>query len=187
MRESVKRFEQAVRFLAGETRETTQRVDVGDLDALLDALQQARHVVIFGRGRSGHVAQSFAVRLGHLGFKSYFVGETSTPPVSDEDLVLLVSGSGETFSVTLTGRIARDVDATVVSVTAHPDSEVAEASDLVVHVPTADADERSRRLAPLGTRFELAAHLVFDGLVAELMARLGEDEGSMQQRHATLE
>jgi 6-phospho-3-hexuloisomerase len=183
----VKRFEQAVDFLVDDVRRTTREVDVDDLDVLLDQLEAARHVVIFGRGRSGHVAQSFATRLAHLGFKSYVVGETSTPPVSDEDVVLLVSGSGETFSVTLTGRIARDVDATVVSVTATPDSALAEDSDHVVHLPVGEATPMSGELAPLGTRFELAAHAVFDGLVAELMERLGEDESSMQDRHATLE
>jgi 6-phospho-3-hexuloisomerase len=183
----VKRYEQALEYLVDDVRDTTRRVDRQDLDALLDELEAARHVVIFGRGRSGHVAQSFATRLAHLGFKSYVVGETSTPPVSDEDVVLLVSGSGETFSVTLTARIADDVDARVISVTATPDSGLAEASDLVVELPVGDADETARQLAPLGTRFELAAHAVFDGLVAQLMERLDEDEASMQDRHATLE
>lgn len=183
----VKRFEQAVEHLVDDVQATTRGVDRDDLDALLAELQAARHVVIFGRGRSGNVAQSFATRLAHLGFKAYFVGETSTPPVSEDDLVLLVSGSGQTFSVTLTARIARDVEAQVAAVTATPDSDLAEASDLVVELPVGEATETSRQLAPLGTRFELAAHAVFDGLVAELMQRLDEDEGSMQERHATLE
>lgn len=183
----MKRFERAIDVLVDETRDTIERVDVGELTALLEALEDARHVVIFGRGRSGHVAQSFAIRLGHLGFKAYFVGETATPPVREDDAVLLVSGSGETFSVTLTGRIARDMDATVISVTGAPESELAEASDHVVHVPVSEPTETSRELAPLGTRFELAAHALFDGLVAQLMERLDEDESSMQDRHATLE
>lgn len=187
MREPVKRFEQAIRYLTDEVQDTTREVDLGDLDELLDALEAARHVVIFGRGRSGHVAQAFAIRLRHLGFKAYVVGETATPPVSEQDVVLLVSGSGETFSVTLTGRIARDLDATVLAVTAEPESPLAEASDQVVHVPVGRTDDRSRLLAPLGTRFELAAHALFDGLVAELMDRRDEDESSMADRHATLE
>lgn len=183
----MKNFEQAVDHLIEDARATTRQVAVDDLATLLDELEAARHVVIFGRGRSGHVARSFATRLAHLGFKAYFVGETSTPPVSDEDLVLLVSGSGQTFSVTLTARIAHDVEAQVISVTANPDSDLAEASDHVVELPVGDPTDRSRQLAPLGTRFELAAHTVFDGLVTELMARLDEDESSMQERHATLE
>lgn len=172
--------------LLDEARSTLQRVDDAAIDHLLDALDDARHVVIFGRGRSGRVAQAFVIRLGHLGFRAFFVGETSTPPVREDDLVLLVSGSGETFSVTLTAKIANDMQAPVIAITASPDSELAATSDHIVHVPI---QERSKdpTLAPLGTRFEFTTSLLFEGIIAELMHRLGEDEESMSRRHATLE
>lgn len=183
----MERFDDATGFLIDRARASLKRVDRSEIERLIQELEAARHVVIFGRGRSGKVAQAFAIRLGHLGYRSFFVGETSTPPVHEDDLVLLVSGSGETFSVTLTGKIARDMDATVVAVTASPGSDLAEHSDHLIHVPVEQPSERQRELAPLGTRFEVTAHLLFDGLVAELMERLGEDEASMSDRHATLE
>lgn len=184
---AVDRFEDASGYLIDEAKASLKQVDRADLEQLIDALRKARHVVVFGRGRSGRVAQSFAIRLGHLGFRSFFVGETSTPPVREDDLVLLVSGSGETFSVTLTAKIAHDMEAPVVSITASPDSDLAEHSDHVIHVPVADGNPHQRDLAPLGTRFEFAAYLLFDALAAELMERLEEDEASMSERHATLE
>lgn len=180
------RFDTATGYLLDAARNSVKQVDEDAVEAFIERLNEARHVVVFGRGRSGRMAQSFAIRLGHLGYRAFFVGETSTPPVREDDLVLLVSGSGETFSVTLTAQIARDMEAPVVAVTASPGSDLAEHSDLLVHVPV-DEDERARELAPMGTRFEMAAHLFFDGLVAELMERLDEDEASMRDRHATLE
>ncbi len=180
------RFEQAGRYLQEEAAASLKHVPREAIEAFLDALDAARHVVIFGRGRSGNIGRAFAIRLSHLGFRPFFVGETATPPVSDEDLVLLVSGSGETFSVVLTAKIAQDLDAKVVSVTAEEESELAEQSDLVLALPGPSGD-RQPDLAPLGTAFELTAHLFFDGIVAELMERLGEDESSMSDRHATLE
>lgn len=180
------RFEASGRYLLQEAAASLKHVPRQDIDALLEALEAARHVVIFGRGRSGNIGRAFAIRLSHLGFRSFFVGETATPPVSDEDVVLLVSGSGDTFSVVLTAKIAQDLDAKVVCVTADADSQLAEQCDLVVTLPGPQA-ERQPELAPLGTAFELTAHLFFDGLVAELMEHLGEDETSMSQRHATLE
>lgn len=183
----VKRFDEASGYLIDEAKHSLKQVDHGDLEQLIDELREARHVVVFGRGRSGRVAQSFAIRLGHLGFRAFFVGETSTPPVREDDLVLLVSGSGETFSVTLTAKIAHDMEAPVVAITAAPESDLADHSDHVIHVPVGEGGPRQRELAPLGSRFELAAYLLFDGLVAELMERLDEDEGSMSERHATLE
>jgi 6-phospho-3-hexuloisomerase len=183
----VDRFGAATGFLLDEARSSLKQVDDGSLEAFLGELDDARHVVVFGRGRSGRVAQTFAIRLGHLGYRAFFVGETSTPPVREDDLVVLVSGSGETFSVTLTAQIARDMQATVACVTASPESVLPEHSDLVVELPVGQETKRQRKLAPMGTRFELAAHVLFDGLVAELMHRLDEDEVSMRDRHATLE
>lgn len=182
----MKRFEQAAHLLSERALASLETVEADDLDAFLTSLEEARHVVIFGRGRSGMIARAFAIRLGHLGFRSFFVGETSTPPVSDEDLVLLVSGSGQTFSVVLTAKIAQDLNARVVCLTADAGSELAEHCDQVL---TLDADGASRdpELAPMGTLFEAGAHLFFDGVVAQLMERLGEDEASMRSRHATLE
>lgn len=180
------RFQDATRFLLDQARANVKQVEPGILDSFMDELVRARHVVIFGRGRSGNISRAFAIRLGHLGFRSFFVGETSTPPVSEDDVVLLVSGSGQTFSVVLTAKIAHDLGAKVLTVTSEPTSELAEHADLVVPLAT-QGGEHAAELAPLGTVFEATAHLFFDGVVAELMERLGENEDSMAQRHATLE
>ncbi len=183
----MERLPQATEHLLDAARASLKRIDHHDLERLITEIDQARHVVIFGRGRSARVAQAFAIRLGHLGYRAFFVGETSTPPVREDDLVLLVSGSGETFSVTLTAKIAHDMQAPVIAITASPGSELAQNSDHLVHVPIPEPTDQSRKMAPLGTRFETTTFLLFDGLIAELMDRLGEDEESMSRRHATLE
>ena len=179
-------FDEAVQLLPDLAKASLKHIDTEDVHSLVEYLRSARHIVIFGRGRSGLVARTFAVRLGHLGFRAFVVGETSTPPVSDEDLVVLVSGSGQTFSVTLTAQIARDLGARVVALTATPDSRLAELADVVL-VLDGHAGSATGGVAPLGTVFEFAAHLFFDALVAVLMSELGETEASMQARHATLE
>ena len=62
---------------------------------------------------------------------------------------------------------------------------VAQNADLVILL--APSAPRRGDLAPLGTLFEMASLLLTDGVVAELMARLGETEEGMRRRHATLE
>lgn len=157
------------------------------LERLIRALGPANRVFLYGRGRSGFVARAFAVRLMHLGYATYVVGETITAPVQKDDVVILVSGSGTTYPVVMTAEIGRKLGATVVAVTANPDSEIARLSHIVLPIvpPRGDADRP--RHAPLGTIFETATWLFFDAVVALLMERLGESERSMHQRHATLE
>jgi len=62
-----------------------------------------------GAGRSGLAAKAFAMRLMHLGFNVYVVGETTTPAVGPEDLVIGVSGFRETPSIANLGGIAKKI------------------------------------------------------------------------------
>ena len=157
------------------------------LQRLLDVLEPAKRVFLYGRGRSGFVARAFAVRLMHLGYATYFVGETITAPVQKDDVVILVSGSGRTYPVVMTAEIGRKLGATVVAITADRDSEIGRLSHVVVPIVAPEGNGDRDRYAPLGTLFETAAWLFFDAIVALLMERLGENEGSMHKRHATLE
>lgn len=165
----------------------TLRVDDATLHAFLNVLQPARRVFLYGRGRSGFVARAFAVRLMHLGYQTYVVGETITAPVARNDVVILVSGSGTTYPVVMTAELGRRQGATVVSITAQPDSEIARLAHVVVPLVPPPGNGERAKLAPLGTLFETSAWLFFDAVVALLMQRLGETEQSMRKRHATLE
>jgi 6-phospho-3-hexuloisomerase len=169
-----------------QVRAAVDDVSDGDVESFLNYIARARSVVVFGRGRSGLVGRAFVMRLLHLGIPSYFVGETVSPPVHEEDLVVLLSGSGETFSVVVTGQIAKKLGCKIVAITAERDSELARLADMavVMHLPDSF---RQRELAPLGTCFESSAGIFLDALVAELMKRRGESEESMRKRHATLE
>lgn len=155
------------------------------VDALLRSLEPAQRVFLYGRGRSGLVARAFAVRLMHLGFQTFVVGETITAPVHKNDVVILVSGSGQTYPVVMTAELGRKMGAKVVSVTANTESEIARLSHVVIPLmpPAGDHSE----YAPLGSLFETAAWLFFDGVVAMLKKQRGESEAAMRDRHATLE
>lgn len=165
----------------------TLKVDEVNLQAFLNILQPARRVFLYGRGRSGFVARAFAVRLMHLGYQTYVVGETITAPVARNDVVILVSGTGTTYPVVMTAELGRRQGATVVSITAQPDSEIARLAHVVIPLMPPQGNGERSKLAPLGTLFETSAWLFFDAVVALLMQRLGESEDSMRKRHATLE
>jgi 6-phospho-3-hexuloisomerase len=172
-------------YILREVERMAAAPDAKQTEDLVQRLNAAKKVIVFGRGRSGLVARMFAVRLHHLGINSFVVGETTTPPVDRDTLVVLFSGSGETFAVSLTAQLAHGMGASIAVITAAPDSTVAQNADIVVLLPAPGAPRRE--LAPLGTLFELAATLYADSLVAELVARRGETEESMRKRHATLE
>ena len=180
------RHREAAHYILNQVRATVDNVDDGEVQRFIDLMRAGRTVVVFGRGRSGFVGRGFVVRLMHLGVPAYFVGETVTPPVHEDDVVVLLSGSGETFSVVVTGQIAKKLGSRIVTITGAPDSTLAKLADLTILLRTPSGD-RQRSMAPLGTLFEAASSIFLDGVVAELMRLQGATEESMRARHATLE
>ena len=77
----------------------------------------------------------------------------------------------------------RRVGARVITITANAHSKLASASNVVILIHPPKDDDR-RRLAPLGTLFEDATMIYLDSIVARLMEKLGQGEGSMRKRHA---
>ena len=158
-----------------------------------------KKILVVGVGRSGLVGRAFAMRLRHLGVRSYVVGETITPSVEEGDLLVAISGSGSTQIVVAAAEAAKRMKAKVAAVTTYYDSPLGRLADLVVFVPgrtkLASMDDYFARqilgihepLSPLGTLFEDASMVVLDAVVAELMKRLGKNESELARRHANIE
>ena len=54
---------------------------------------------VTGAGRSGLMGKSFAMRMMHMGIDAYVIGETVTSTFTQDDLLIIGSGSGETKSL----------------------------------------------------------------------------------------
>jgi 6-phospho-3-hexuloisomerase len=182
-----KLLDSAVDYVLEEARALVRKTDDKEVEKLLKALSDAQRVFLYGAGRSGLVARAFAIRLLHLGYQTYVIGETISAPVQRKDLMLLISGTGETYPVAMSAEIAKNIGATVASITANPHSKVASFSDIVVDVPVGVGNGRRKTHAPLGTLFETTTWIFLDGVVAELMKRRNQSEEMMRQRHATME
>jgi 6-phospho-3-hexuloisomerase len=158
-----------------------------------------KKILVVGVGRSGLVGRAFAMRLRHLGARSYVVGETITPSVEEGDLLVAISGSGSTQIVVAAAEAAKRMKARVAAITTYYDSPLGRLADLVVFVPgrtkLASMDDYFARqilgihepLSPLGTLFEDTSMVVLDAVVAELMKRLGKNESELARRHANIE
>jgi len=169
------------------------------VDSFIRALLDAKRVFVIGAGRSGLVAKAFAMRLMHLGLDIHVVGETITPALREGDILVVVSGSGETSLTVSAAEVAKKIGAKIAAVTSYPRSGLARVADHVVVLPgraktesTTDFVHREltgeyASLAPLGTMFEITALVFFDGVVASLMTSLGKREEDLRARHATLE
>jgi 6-phospho-3-hexuloisomerase len=154
-----------------------------NVEKMVDLITKAKKIFIYGVGRSGLVGKAFAIRLVQMGLKVFFIGETITPIVEKDDMVIIISNTGETMSAIQTANIARRVGSTVVAVTSNDHSKLAHATNLVICLKP-KKDDKNESLAPLGTLFEASVFLFLDGLVALLMEILGKSETDMRRMHA---
>ncbi|WP_460126219.1 6-phospho-3-hexuloisomerase [Stetteria hydrogenophila] len=168
---------------------------------LVDAYRQNgnRQILVMGAGRSGLVGRAFAMRLMHMGFRVYVLGDTIVPSVRKGDIVIAISGSGSTKLIVTAAEAAKYVGATVVAITTYPESPLGKLADLVVRIPgrtkKAEMEDYFARqilgmhetLAPMGTLFEDTAMVFLDGVVYSLMKRLNISEEEMKARHANIE
>jgi len=196
-------FKQAYIEISTFIAKALERLNLEEVEKFVklieDVYRANKKILVVGVGRSGLVGRAFAMRLRHLGARSYVLGETITPSVEEDDLVVAISGSGATQIIVAVAEAAKKMKAKVVAVTSYYDSPLARLADLVVYVPgrtkLASMDDYFARqilgihepLSPLGTLFEDTAIVVLDAVIAELMKRLGKNESEMAKRHANIE
>jgi len=178
-------------------------IDLSEVDkmveVLIDVYRTKRKALVMGAGRSGLVGKAFAMRLLHLGFNSYVLGETIVPSVSSGDVAIAISGSGRTGLIVEAADAAKKVGTYVIAITTYPESPLGKIADLVVRIPgrskISKMDDYFARqilglhepLAPLGTLFEDTAMLFLDGVIYYLMIKLNVTEEEMKSRHANVE
>ncbi len=190
---------ESMNFIADHLKRVASKLDTVSVKALVDSIMSAERIFVMGAGRSGLVARAFAMRLMHMGFNVYVVGETTTPAVNTEDLVIAVSGSGETTSIASLGMIAKRIGSKLATITSNKDSSLGRISDVVILVSGRTKEDviyedyHARRmigyiqLAPLGTVFEISALVFLDAVISELMVRTGESEEDLKSRHTKFE
>ncbi|MDD5318029.1 MAG: 6-phospho-3-hexuloisomerase [Candidatus ainarchaeum sp.] len=185
--------------LAQKIAEQCREIDRKSIDRLLDAIIDANRIFIAGAGRSGLVAKAFGMRLMHLGFTVYVVGEVITPAIKAKDLIIIVSGSGQTSSILNVMKTSKAKGAKTAAITSFPDSPIGKGADFLVRIKGRTIDDltedyTARQLVgdhepmtPLGTLFELTTMVFLDAVIEELMRRYQKSEDEMREFHTNLE
>jgi 6-phospho-3-hexuloisomerase len=196
-------YVQAYKELLNNISKALQDLKESQVDDMLKVIlitkKKNAKVLVVGAGRSGLVGKAFAMRLMHLGFNTYVLGETITPNVGSGDLVIIISGSGKTTMPLTAARMAKQLGAKVLAVTSQKDSPLGRIVDIRVDLPgredlMVENEYHSRQLrgehvslSPMGTVFEDTCMVYLDSIIVELMYKLGLSEDSLRIRHATIQ
>jgi len=186
-------FEDAVGDILAEVTACASRASSRSLVEAGAAIATAPRIFVAGAGRSGLCMRALGMRLMHLGKTVFVVGETTTPSIGADDLLIIGSGSGEKAGLLALAEQGRKVGASMLLFTADVTSPLAAlASNLVViPLPAVQAAEeggqRHVSVQPLGTLFEQCLLILSDALVLTLMRQNSISAAQMADRHANLE
>ncbi len=153
---------------------------------LTNLLDQAKRVFVSGAGRSGLISRFFAMRLMHSGYDVSVVGEIVTPSIKAGDLLIIISGSGETEQLIAFTKKAKEIGAKILLISAKSDSTIGDLADAVFQVGTSDLYGKVKGM-PMGTVFELSTLFFLEAIISHIIHEKGIPEEEMRSRHANLE
>ncbi|MFW9898977.1 MAG: 6-phospho-3-hexuloisomerase [Candidatus Thorarchaeota archaeon] len=186
-------FDETMNEIASQIRKNSNIINKNDIVYLIDLILQVRNtknkIFVYGAGRSGFVGRCFAQRLMHLGIKSCFVSDAVTYQYTKNDLLVLISGSGETTSSTAIAQKAREIGGKIALLTVNINSSIGKLSDCVIKIEgkSKDMAVSEKTFAPYTSLFDISTLSVLDSIGGVLMNILGVTEVDIDKRHASIE
>ncbi len=191
--EIFKRFKDTMLEIANQVKSNSEKLDLEQIHQLIYQILQINNnkarIFIYGAGRSGFVGRCFAQRLMHLGINSCFVSDAVTYQYTNKDLVIFISGSGETTSPVALAQKAKKIGGKIALLTGNPKSTIGKLADYVIKVEGKSKDEAIAKetLAPYTSLFDISTLSVLDSIGGTLMSILGVTEADIDKRHASIE
>jgi 6-phospho-3-hexuloisomerase len=172
-----------------ETSAAVAKIDGQQVAVLVDHLRRPGRVFVAGAGRSGLVLRMAAMRLMHLGLNVHVAGDTTTPAIGSDDLLLVASGSGTTSGVVKSAETAAKAGARIAALITNPDSPLADLADASVVIPAAQKSDHgssvSRQYA--GSLFEQVVFHLTEAVFQSMWETTDVQAEELWLRHANLE
>lgn len=157
-----------------------KEIDEKTIEQMISAITTSKRIFVIGGGRSGLSARSFAHRIVDLGFKVFVIGDTITPSAEKEDLIIAISGSGETTFTLNAVEIGKNIGAKILAITSYPESSIGKKAEILVNLKGREEQLRKKDyltrqitgvhepLTPEGATFELACMVFLESIIIKL-------------------
>lgn len=173
-----------------EIGEVLGHVDGKEVERLVDEILGAEKVFFIAVGRVFLSLQCFAKRLAHLGIESHVVGSVNEKAITDKDLLVAASGSGESIMPVEIAKKARKFNARIGLITSARESTLKNIADFAVHLPSPtknDPDYGVKSVQPMSTLFDQALHIFGDVVAMIIQNKQGLAKEELWMYHANLE
>jgi len=189
----IKRFNSTMDEIAEKVLENKTEINSDSIikliNLILEVIKTKNRVFAYGAGRSGFIGRAFAQRLMHLGINSCFVSDAVTHQYGNSDLLILISGSGETTTPVAIAQKAKSIGGRIVLFTGNKNSTIGKLANLLIEVKGKSKDKATTEssLAPYTSLFDISTLSILDSIGGILMNILEVTEKDIDLRHATIE
>jgi 6-phospho-3-hexuloisomerase len=183
-------FHEVSKEIINELANTLGNINNDEIKRLVGEIEKAEKVFFVGVGRVLLSLKSIAKRLAHLGINTYIVGQITEPAITDKDLLIVGSGSGETAFPLIIAKKAKQIGATVAHIGANPQSSMHEYADLFVRIPVSTKLQLPGEISsvqPMTSLFEQCLLLLGDTIALMMIREKEIDMHALWQYHANLE
>lgn len=123
-----------------------------DVEEAIKVIHKAKRIIFFGVGASGLIAldaQQKFIRINKCAwaYTDQHLQATSAANLSKNDVVVVISYSGETIDIIDSVRIAKESGATIISITKYGISTLSEISDINLFLSSPETTMRSGAMA----------------------------------------
>lgn len=177
-----------IQTIMNEINEVMNLVDEKQIDATLPFFKKDQRIFITGAGRSGFQAKGFAMRLMHIGYQDYVMGETITPSIQKGDTWVAISGSGTTKGIVTDTQVAKKLGLDIIALTSDATSPLAQLADCVIVIPGATKTGTGiKSVQLLSTLFDQTVHITLDALTLKLAQRDETSNEDALHEHVNVE
>ena len=182
-------IEENLKMILAENEQLISKINFGEVAEIIPFIKTANRIFIIGAGRTGLALKAAAMRLMHLGFTVYVIGEIITPAIAKGDLLIAGSGSGTTASIVSAAEKAAKAGAKVVAISTTTQSPLAALSDHVSVIPAVQKQDHGSAISQqyAGSLFEQSVLLLTDAIIQTLWKMDGTPAEELWKRHANLE
>ena len=176
------RHQQWNKLIKNTVNNLVDEIKIEEITAFIGKLTSARRIFLIGSGRTGLITQAFGMRLAQLGLPVYIIGQPTTPALEENDLLVLISGTGLTESLILAAQKAKEIGSETHLISQNPDSTLGRMIHDQLIIPSPPQDTKVLN----GTLFELSLLITLDTVVNQIVEQSGLSYDEMSQRHANI-
>ncbi len=183
-------YQEASTLVIKECQLALGKIDENKINKLIDMLFEADQVFFIGVGRVKMELEAFAKRLTHLGIKTHIVGDVNEPAMTDKDILIVGSGSGESLIPVAIAKKAKSIGGKIVHIGSNPHSSLAPITDLMVRIPVQTKlylEDEIVSKQPMSSLFEQSLLLFGDAVAAMIVQRKHIELKKLWAYHANLE